>query len=134
MQFKKKQTKRLTIEITPLIDVIFLLLIFFMVSTTFIKNPGIKVKLPEASQKPKSETPKIIKIAITSQNKVYLDGKSIRLGDLKNLIQKKSLQKKVDSLVINADGDVRHQLVVSVMDAAKQAGIKKLSIGTSYKQ
>ncbi|MDH5559741.1 MAG: biopolymer transporter ExbD [Deltaproteobacteria bacterium] len=130
MKFKHKESKKLNIEITPLIDVIFLLLIFFMVSTTFISNPGIDVKLPEASQKPKDRKPQSLEIILTKDDQLYLDGKLISFKGLEETIRAKNDQRKISALVIKADGRARHQKVVSIMDAAKQAGIKKLSIGT----
>ncbi len=133
MRFKKREAKRLSLDITPLIDVIFLLLIFFMVSTTFISSPGIKVNLPKASVKSKTIKPDSIEIVITEKNKLYLEGKTIekeKFGATLAYLQKKSKRK---NLIIRADGNVRHKDVVYIMDTAKQAGIQRLSIAVTPK-
>lgn len=119
---------------TPLIDVVFLLLIFFMISTTFITNPGIKVQLPLASSKSTINT-KPIEVVITRENRIFLDGKSLSLERLQEtIIQKKRGSIKDQVLILKADGQVQHRLVVNVLDIAKQAGIKKLSIATEPKR
>ncbi|MCP4750346.1 MAG: biopolymer transporter ExbD [Proteobacteria bacterium] len=134
MQFKKKQPKRLSIDITPLIDVIFLLLIFFMVSTTFITAPGIHVNLPTVSTKPKPTKQKSLEVSITSKNQIFLNGKSIKKHRLQKALARSKKETGRSTLIIRADGKVQHQLVVFVMDAAKQTGIGKLSIATKQKR
>ena len=134
MKFRRRQHTRLSLDVTPLIDVIFLLLIFFMISTTFISAPGIHVNLPTANSKANPESGKPIEVTVTEKNEIYIDGRSIK----KEAIQRELSQIKKTSdkelLVIKADGQVRHQVVVDIMDAAKQAGIKKLSIATRPKE
>jgi biopolymer transport protein ExbD len=134
MQFKKKHVRRMSMDITPLIDVVFLLLIFLLLSTTFISSPGIHINLPSAAIKQKSDKQKSLEISITKDDKLYIFGKIIKKN---NLIQELSNQKhqlNSQTLIIRADGKVEHQLVVFVMDSAKQAGIKKLSIATQPKK
>jgi biopolymer transport protein ExbD len=131
MQFKKRDVKRLSLDITPLIDVIFLLLIFFMISTTFPDSPGIKVNLPSAHTTTPPKMQKTLSVAITAQNKMYVEGVLVQRRKLKAAILKAKKKVREDMLVIRADGEVKHELVVFVMDTAKKAGIKKLSIATS---
>ena len=131
MQFKKRDVKRLSLDITPLIDVIFLLLIFFMISTTFPDSPGIKVNLPPAHTTTPPKMQKTLSVAITAQNKMYVEGVLVQRRKLKAAILKAKKKVHEDMLVIRADGEVKHELVVFVMDTAKKAGIKKLSIATS---
>ncbi len=135
MEFKKRNSgKKLGLDITPLIDVIFLLLIFFMVSTTFITSPGIHVNLPEASVKAKNDKPKSLEVVITEKNRHFLNGKAISKKRLRAALataQKKTGFKK---LIIRADGKVKHEEVVFVMDTAKQVGLNKLSIATKMKE
>ena len=135
MQFKRRTIKRtqLSLDITPLIDVIFLLLIFFMISTTFIMNPGIKINLPEANAKAKSEKPKYIELVITKKSEYYVNNKKFARNNLKSALSAVKKQTKLDNLVIKADGKVRHEEVVFAMDQAKQVGLKKLSIATQPK-
>ena len=130
MRFKKREAKRLSLEITPLIDVIFLLLIFFMISTTFISTPRIEVNLPKASAKATSDPPKAIEITITRKHAIFIDGKRIKKEDVQQTLTRRKQKTKQDSLIIRADGQVQHQVVIFVMDAAKKASIHKLSIAT----
>ena len=72
MQFKKKHVRRMSMDITPLIDVVFLLLIFLLLSTTFISSPGIHINLPSAAIKQKSDKQKSLEISITKiRNQIY---------------------------------------------------------------
>ena len=133
MQFKKRTSKQLSLDVTPLIDVIFLLLIFFMVSTTFITSPGIHVNLPEASTKAKNEDPKALELVITEKPTFYVNGKEVKKSDLQGLLALNKKQTGFDQLIIRADGKTRHEDVVFAMDMAKQVGLHKLSIATKIK-
>lgn len=133
MNFKKKQTKRLSLDITPLVDVIFLLLIFFMVSTTFITSPGIHVNLPQASIKAKTDKPESLEVVITEKHQYYLNGKLTKKNILRSALATEKKRTGFDKLIIRADGKVRHEEVVFTMDMAKQVGLHKLSIATKEK-
>lgn len=124
----------MSIDITPLVDVIFLLLIFFMVSTTFITAPGIHINLPTVSAKLKAEKKKSFEVSINEKNQFYFNGKSIKKRYLKNALIKAKKEGWTGSLLIRADGRVQHQQVVFVMDIAKQVNINKLSIATQPKR
>jgi biopolymer transport protein ExbD len=133
MKFKKRNNKRIGMDITPLIDVIFLLLIFFMVSTTFITSPGIHVNLPEASVKAKTDKPESLEVVITDKSQIFLNGKAIRKNKLKAHLATARKNTGFDKLIIRADGKVKHEEVVFIMDMANQAGLHKLSIATKMK-
>ncbi len=133
MQFKKRISKKLSLDITPLIDVIFLLLIFFMVSTTFITSPGIHVNLPQGSSKAKTDKPESLEVVITEKHKYFLNGKAIKRDRLKTALATAQKKTSFKQLIIRADGKVRHEEVVYVMDTAKQVGLQKLSIAIKPK-
>ncbi|MBU2514492.1 biopolymer transporter ExbD [bacterium] len=133
MQFKKRNTKRLNLDITPLIDVIFLLLIFFMVSTTFITSPGIHINLPQATAKTNTDKPKSLEIAINETHKYFLNGKEIKKAVLKSELAAAKKITEFEQLIIRADGKVRHEEVVYVMDTANQIGLHKISIAIKPK-
>ncbi|MBT3227228.1 MAG: biopolymer transporter ExbD [Deltaproteobacteria bacterium] len=130
MQFRKRKTPHLNIDITPLIDVIFLLLIFFMISTTFINATGIQIELPTTISKPKPQKQKSLEIAITAKQQIFFNGRPIKQKQLKKALIKAKQSYTQNGLIIRADGKVQHRLVVFVMDTAKQAGIHKFSIAT----
>lgn len=131
MQFKERTRADARLDITPIVDTVFNLLIFFALSLNFIVTPGIKVNLPE------SETEEIIReqeeiIIMMKQNKeIVIGNRSVSLEQL-FLILSKSAQKKKDALVIiQADQEVSHGSVVRVMDTVKRAGLARLAIATS---
>ena len=132
MKFRrpKPEGEGVFINLTPLIDVVFLLLIFFLLSTTFITiRYGIKVKLPTTTT-PQERIEENIVISITKDNELYIGRKWVKEKDLITLLRK-DIKKKGALVLINADKDVKHGKVVKVMDLAKQAGVRNLGILTS---
>jgi biopolymer transport protein ExbD len=133
MQLLKNQKKsRSLLNITPLIDVLFILIIFFAVSSTFLEQPGIKLALPEAK---KTELQKIEKavLFISSDQTLLLREKEISIDNLAPLLKDLMDQSLDRALIINADKGVPHGFVVQVMDIARQNGVQKLVIATEQK-
>ncbi len=125
------------VNLTPLIDVVFLLLIFFMVSTTFDRHAKLKVSLPESSTKATQQQNDPLILSIDAKGNYFLNERQIvnqQLGTLKQAILKTLSEKNVNikdvSLVLRADANTPHQSVVRAMDAASQLGLTKLSIAT----
>ena len=114
------------LNLTPLIDVVFLLLIFFMVSTTFDKDARIKVELPQAStQDEQPEEKRQLDITIDAKGRFYVDQQEVINTDtatLKRAIEKAAGPRRDLPVIINADARTTHQSVVKVMDAASQLG------------
>lgn len=132
MTFKeRKRDTGFTIDIAPLVDVVFLLLIFFMLSTTFEIKPGIKVNLPEGTTKELKKEPKDIKIFITKKEEIYFNGKRVSLDKLKKELTKIRDKKKL--IIIEADKFSYHGVVVSVMDVAKSTGFNNFAIATKVR-
>ncbi len=121
------------VNLTPLIDVVFLLLIFFMVSTTFSKQSEIVVELPEASDRPVQEKQAPIDLIIDAAGVYYVNDKQLintQIETLMRALQDASKNKTDSPLIISADGKASHQSVVMAMDAARQVGLLHLSIAT----
>ena len=119
------------VNLTPLIDVVFLLLIFFMLSTSLSVNPGIKIDLPKASAEQVKKKKTTLRVAIEAGGRIYLEGKKLSLVQLREKFQVVGKEQGDEALVvIEADKKVYHGLVVKVMDAAKSAGLNKLAIAT----
>jgi biopolymer transport protein ExbD len=121
------------IGLTPLIDVVFLLLIFFMVSTTFSREAELRIELPEAAAAPAERPESSLEIAIDSQGAYYVNGQALvntRIDTLKRAIEQVAGGSTELPLVISADAKAPHQAVVTAMDAAGQAGFVHLSIST----
>ncbi len=129
MHLALKERKKISINITSLIDVLFILLIFFMVSSTFLEQPGMKLQLPKAKSA-SIQRVKNLAIFIDAQQQIYLNDKPYALDNLEEALQKHVTGHKPPTLILKADKTVPHGLVVQVMDLVKQAGIKKLVIAT----
>jgi biopolymer transport protein ExbD len=119
---------------TSLIDVVFLLLIFFMVSTSFVKQSKITISLPEVeSARVMEEVPQQIDIMITETGTVLINGRELinnRAETIRNALQKTSNGDSSLSLTISADANAKHQHVVTAMDVAGRLGFSQINIAT----
>jgi biopolymer transport protein ExbD len=116
------------IDIAPLIDIVFQLLIFFMLTSSFVMQPGIRVNLPKAvsSEIVKYEN---IEILVTSENVTYLNGKITTLGELKALFNQ--IAKRNQTILIKADKRASLGRVVEIWDMARDIGITQINIATN---
>ena len=116
------------IDIAPLIDIVFQLLIFFMLTSSFVMQPGIKVNLPKAvtSEVVKFEN---IDILITSENVTYLNGKVVTTSELKTLL--KQVASRDQTILIKADKRASLGRVVEIWDMARDLGITQINIATN---
>lgn len=133
MNLKPDRKDDIDLNLTPLIDVVFLLLIFFMVSTSFEKTSKLKIDLPEASNKTQQQENLKIVIGIDVKGRYYINDRQLVNTQLKTL--KMALTKVADGntdipVVLRADAKTPHQSVVTAMDAASQLGLTRLSIST----
>jgi biopolymer transport protein ExbD len=134
MQFRRPRRDDARIEITPLVDMVFLLLIFFMLSTTFIVTPGIKVNLPRSSAEKVTQEKKEVQVIITEDNKVFVDRMLVDVGELERRLVGVGRQDPQTLIIIKADAKALHGKVVEVMDIAKQSGLDRLAIATQPKE
>lgn len=133
MKFRRPRRSDISIELVPLVDVVLVLLLFFMVSTTFIRQSELKVQLPEADAKAQQMDNAVLEITISADGEYAVNGRLLIDNQLPTLMR--ALREAVGGdtskrLVINADSDARHQSVVRAMDAAGQLGLVHLSITT----
>ncbi len=133
MQFRRKRRPETAPDITPLIDVVFLLLIFFMLSTTFIVQPRMKIDLPEASAEGQKKEKEEIKVSISRDGDLYLGDRETDLDELRKAFAEAAARSRESIVIINADERAFHGRVVEVMDSAKEAGITRLAIATEPK-
>ena len=130
MNFRRKEVEELDVNITPLIDVVFLLLIFFMVSTTFDHQSELSIDLPQASGKISEIQNKVLDIAIDASGEYYLNSKKMSDAKIETLIKEIKLaisKVKEPKIIISADKNTPHQAVMSVMDAARRLNITHLT-------
>lgn len=133
MKFKRQSREETLVNLTPLIDVVFLLLIFFMVSTTFTKENHLQIELPEASGETAEAQAGQIDVVIDASGDMSVNGKALVNND------EKTLRRAVAEIaggdrelpfIITADAQTAHQYVVRAMDVAGKLGFVKLSITT----
>ena len=133
MKFLQKKSRKVIINITYLIDVLFLLLILFMVSSTFIEQPGMKLELPE-SQSKATEKLKNLVLEITADEQLFLNGKQVSDDVLPDKLTELLPTLKEPTVILKADKMVPHGTVVRAMDIAKLAGFKKIVVATKVAQ
>jgi biopolymer transport protein ExbD len=133
VNFKRQSKELVEVNLTPLIDVVFLLLIFFMVSTTFTKENHLSIDLPEASAEQQTVATNRLEIIITAAGSYSINGKTLinnQLDTLKRGLMKAANGEEGLPVTITADANTPHQAVVRAMDASGQAGFVNLSITT----
>ena len=134
MVFKKRKAEVIDITIAPLIDIVFLLLIFFMVTSHFDIAAGVRIKLPKVSQKAEdTDTAQKIILVIDKSGQVFYKGDRVEQKAIKNLIKKLVKEEGISKMIIQADKDVKHGRVIEVMDISKSAGIKSIIIAARWK-
>ena len=133
MNIRPQRKDDVDLNITPLIDVVFLLLIFFMVSTTFERESEINITLPEASEEYTESIDDKIEIAIDKEGRVFVNSQSLvnsQLSTVRDAIQNALYDLQDPQVIISADAAATHQMVVRVMDAARQLDLVKITFTT----
>jgi biopolymer transport protein ExbD len=118
------------INLTPMLDVVFIMLIFFIVTAVFVKEPGIQVDRPTALTALVPDGAAIF-IAVSSQNEVWIDGRSVDLSGLKPVIESLHSENPEGGVVIQADNEAMNEFVLAAMDAAKEAGVADVTLAAA---
>jgi len=129
MEFERGKRIRIHLDIAPLIDIVLLLLIFFMLTSNFIMQPGIKITLPKAKTSKPQEEENII-VFITEDNKIFLNDREINIDELKVALEEKIKTAEKKIVILKADEKINLGLAVKVMDIAKEAKAENLVIST----
>jgi biopolymer transport protein ExbD len=133
VNFPRQRKDSVEVNLTPLIDVVFLLLIFFMVSTTFTRETRLSVELPEAEGVAAIDEALIVEVAVAEGGEYAVNGEKLVRSDAETLrsVLLRIAQEGTDRpFVISADANASHQAVVTVMDVAGRLGFSNLSITT----
>lgn len=133
MQLRPQKKRSVILNVTSLIDVLFLLLIFFMISTSFLATPAIKLELPEATHSDVVRQTPIV-VYVDPSGSVFLNDEPVDMSLLAALLQGKLAESEDKSIVLKADSRVSHGTVVEVMDIVKGAGAKRLVVSTQPHQ
>jgi biopolymer transport protein ExbD len=131
MQFRIRKRRKVIINITSLIDVMFMLMLFLLISTSFYKQQeqGIKLELPSAQTAAAVEEKDYV-LFVDKESKMFLNDQQVGMENLENKIKEALPAMKNQTMVLKADQDISHGFVVKVMDVARRSGVKKLIIGT----
>ena len=137
MKFKRTLREELSINITPLIDVVFLLLIFFMLTTTFSRETRLLINLPEANADiAENQSPQIV-ITVAREGGYTINGRALINSRLETLMRGLELESGGDlnaPIILIADAEATHQSVVTAMDAISQSGFTRMNIATQHSE
>ena len=120
------------IDLTPMLDVVFIMLIFFIVTASFIKESGIEVNRPEASTSQPKENVNIL-VAISATNEIWMDQRRIDVRSVRANIERLHAENPKGAVVIQADNQSNTETVAAVLDAAREAGVFDVSLATDDK-
>ncbi len=133
MRFRRPSDEDIRLGIAPLIDIVFLLLIFFMVTSHFDVASGVQIRLPQSSRRILEQAEDKVTLVLDKSGKVYFKGREIDSQTLRETLQDIVARQGVVRLVLQADKDVRHGQVVELMDVAKTAGVQSIIIAAQWK-
>lgn len=129
MKLTDSKKRKVTVNLTSLIDVLFILIIFFSVSSTFLEQPGIELKLPEAESSESHTTQKVIIYVDNSEN-LFLNDEMVSINNLTDEVKKLVEAQSDNSIVLKADSQVSHGMVIRIMDMLRRQGIYKIVVST----
>jgi len=130
MKLLEKSPRTISINLTPLIDVLFILIIFFTVSSTFLEQPGIELKLPEAESSQSHTAQKVI-IYVDKDENLFLNDDSVTIDNLVKSVESLISAQTDKSVVLHADQQVPHGIIINIMDRLRKQGIYKIVISTA---
>ena len=119
-----------SLDLTPMLDVVFIMLIFFIVTASFVKESGIDVNRPDAETAQKKERANIL-VAIDERNQIWIEKRQIDPRAVRANIERLHAENPQGSVVIQADKNSKNERLVQVMDAARQAGVYNVSIAAN---
>ncbi len=131
MRRRRSQTEdEAVIDLTPLMDIVFIMLIFFIVTTSFIKESGVDINRPTANTAERKERGNIL-IAITANDEVWIDKRRVDIRAVRANVERLKAENPEGAVVIQADKDSKNGLLVQVMDQARLAGVTNISIAAT---
>lgn len=130
MKLTSQNKRKLSLNLTSLIDVLFILIIFFTVSSTFLEQPGIELKLPKAESSEGHTAQKIV-IYVDRDKNIFINDNIVSLNNLATEVKKMVNLQDDKSIVLKADTNVTHGVVIQIMDMLRQQGIYKIVVSTT---
>jgi biopolymer transport protein ExbD len=133
MRFRRPREEETRLGIAPLIDIVFLLLIFFMVTSQFDVASGVRIRLPKVERKILDHEKNKITLVIDKSGQTYFEGKKVDMETLKQDLETSIREMGIIQVILQADKDVAHGHVVRIMDLAKTAGADSILIAAQWK-
>jgi biopolymer transport protein ExbD len=130
MSLRREQHEEAELDLTPMLDVVFIMLIFFIVTTSFVKEAGIEVNPPAASTAEQQDNANIF-IAITEQGEVWLDRRQVDVRTVRSIVSRLHASNPEGAVVVQADKNARTETLLQVMDQVRLAGVKNVAIAAS---
>jgi biopolymer transport protein ExbD len=128
--FVQEEDEESEVNLTPMLDVVFIMLIFFIVTASFVKESGIDVTRPDAATSERKEKGNIL-VAISAEGQIWIDRRQVDPRALRANIERMHAENPHGAVIIQADQESKNKLLVLVMDAARLAGVKNVSIATN---
>lgn len=122
-----QQDEEVGIDLTPMLDVVFIMLIFFIVTSSFIRESGVEVQRPQADTASAQDKGNIL-IAVTADGEIWIDKQVVDMRSVRSHVERLRIDQPEGAVVIQADRDARTGLVVQVMDQARQAGVSDVAL------
>jgi biopolymer transport protein ExbD len=122
-----REDEESSVDITPMLDVVFIMLIFFIVTATFVKEAGIDVDKPSAATAIVQEKASIL-IAIDAENQVWVNRRQVDLRSVRSIVERLHAENPKGTLVIQADKESKNDILVQVMDASRRAGLYNIAL------
>jgi biopolymer transport protein ExbD len=129
----KRDEEETEVNLTPMLDIVFIMLIFFIVTASFVKEAGIDVNRPGAVTAERKERASIL-VALTEDGQVWIDKRQVDIRAVRANIERLRAENPEGSVVIQADKNSKNGILVKVMDAARQAGVQNVSISADIQQ
>jgi biopolymer transport protein ExbD len=123
----KKQASQAEIDMTPMLDIVFIMLIFFIVTTSFVKESGIEVNPPQAQTSQQQDNTTIF-VAINAEGDVWIDNRVVDIRSVRTVVARLHAENPEGAVVIQSDENARTRELVSVMDQIRLAGVEKMAI------
>ena len=127
MRRPSKQTEEKVADLTPMLDVVFIMLIFFIVTATFIKETGVEVNRPDTQTAQLKKTVSLL-VGVAPDSAVWIDKKKVDIRNVRPTMERLHAENPKGGLVIQADGDSKVEKVLAIMDAARSIGINQVAI------
>ncbi|AEJ20238.1 ExbD/TolR family protein [Gracilinema caldarium] len=131
MQFKRRLKSRTVVDLVPMIDVVFQLILFFLVSTTFAILPGITLQLPTSSTAEPTAMTRLI-VSVLNRDEIYLNKDRVSLAELEQRLSKlsESERAEIKSVTLEADRTISYGLTISVLDVLRKSGFRGINLHT----